>query len=112
MLVSFGAPAFLALLAAIPLVGLAFAFFLRWWWRALAEFAGPQRPLPSWALQARRALRLLLVVLALALVALAMARPQLGSRPSQLQRQGIDLVVALDVSESMLAEDVEPNRLE
>lgn len=109
---SFEAPAFLALLAALPLLGLAFALFLRWWRRALADFAGPQRPLRGWAVQGQRLLRMSLVGLALALLALALARPQLGSETQQVQRQGVDLVVALDISQSMLAEDASPNRLE
>ncbi|MFQ5879317.1 MAG: VWA domain-containing protein [Dehalococcoidia bacterium] len=109
---SFGVPVFLGLLAAIPLLGLAFALFLRWWRRALTEFAGPQRPPVSWVVMARRLLRLTLLALALTLLALALARPQVGSEPTQLRRQGVDLVIALDVSQSMLAEDVQPNRLE
>lgn len=112
-MVSFGAPAFLALLVAIPLLGLAFVLFLRWWRRALVDFAGPSALGGGvWAVQGRRLLRLALVALALALLALALARPQLGSQPTQLRRQGVDLVIALDVSQSMLAQDVQPNRLE
>jgi Ca-activated chloride channel family protein len=49
---------------------------------------------------------------ALALMAMALAQPQCGSRAELVKRRGIDLVVALDVSKSMLARDVQPNRLE
>lgn len=53
---------------------------------------------------------LLLGVLALAVVALA--RPQFGSRVETVRREGMDIVVALDLSTSMLAEDIAPNRLQ
>lgn len=44
-------------------------------------------------------------------LALTAARPQVGSRVLQVKRSGIDVIVALDVSESMLAEDLKPNRI-
>ena len=53
-----------------------------------------------------------LVVAAVALLAVAVARPQFGTRVETVRRQGQDVIVALDVSRSMYAEDVAPNRLE
>ena len=53
-----------------------------------------------------------LVLAAVALLALALARPQFGTRVETLRRQGQDVMVAVDVSRSMYAEDVAPNRLE
>ena len=53
-----------------------------------------------------------LVLAAVALLALALARPQFGTRVETLRQQGQDVMVALDVSRSMYAEDVAPNRLE
>ncbi|MBI1879071.1 MAG: VWA domain-containing protein [Chloroflexi bacterium] len=49
--------------------------------------------------------------LALALVIIALARPRWGSQIEIVERQGVEIMVALDVSESMLAEDLKPNRL-
>lgn len=49
---------------------------------------------------------------AIALVILALARPQWGKREEPVVRKGVDVVLALDLSASMLAEDVSPNRLE
>ncbi len=46
------------------------------------------------------------------LACMALARPQLAERPERVDRMGIDFMVGIDVSKSMLAEDVEPNRLE
>jgi Ca-activated chloride channel family protein len=56
-------------------------------------------------------LRAGLVVLAAAFLVLAAARPQVGSRVLSVERKGIDLMVALDLSESMRAEDLRPDRL-
>ncbi len=53
-----------------------------------------------------------LVTLAVSLIILALADPQIGTRLIQVKRKGVDIFVALDVSKSMLAEDVAPNRLE
>ncbi|MBN2236311.1 MAG: VWA domain-containing protein [Bacteroidales bacterium] len=43
---------------------------------------------------------------------IALANPQIGSKLEEVERKGVDLVIALDVSNSMLAEDIKPNRLE
>ncbi len=53
-----------------------------------------------------------LLVLAMTLAIVAAARPQWGARAVVLERRGLDIVLALDVSQSMLATDVRPNRLE
>jgi Ca-activated chloride channel family protein len=59
-----------------------------------------------------RIARGVLVVLAVTLIGVALAGPRLGTNVQEIQREGVDLVIALDVSQSMLAEDVAPNRLE
>lgn len=53
-----------------------------------------------------------LQVAAVGLLAIALARPQFGSRIETVRSSGQDIVVAIDLSQSMLAEDVSPNRLE
>ena len=53
-----------------------------------------------------------LLLLALAFLGIAMARPQWGIIEEEIQRKGEDVVFLLDVSKSMLARDVQPNRLE
>jgi Ca-activated chloride channel family protein len=60
----------------------------------------------------RKLARAALVVLSLALMAFALARPQAGGRARLAKSRGLDLVVALDFSRSMLAKDVYPSRLE
>jgi len=58
----------------------------------------------------REILRLVLIVLAMVGIVLALARPQFGTHSKLVKRRGVDVVVALDVSKSMLARDVSPNR--
>ena len=53
-----------------------------------------------------------ITMLALASFIVALARPQFGTRLDPRERMGIEAIIALDVSNSMLAEDVKPNRLE
>ena len=53
-----------------------------------------------------------LLLIALACIIIALARPQFGSKLQEVKREGIELIIALDVSNSMLAEDLHPNRLE
>jgi Ca-activated chloride channel homolog len=57
-------------------------------------------------------LKSILVMLALVSLIIAMADPQTGSRMEKIKRKGIDLMICLDVSNSMLAQDIKPNRLE
>jgi Ca-activated chloride channel homolog len=59
-----------------------------------------------------RAAKGIALVLGLTGLVLAAARPQYGGRIQMLKKRGIDVVVALDFSKSMLAEDIQPNRLE
>ncbi len=61
---------------------------------------------------ARKALRAAYLVTAVILMVLALSRPQAGGRAKLERQRGLDLVVALDFSKSMLARDVYPSRLE
>lgn len=56
--------------------------------------------------------KMLLLIATIALLVTALARPQFGTRVETVRREGQDIVVALDLSSSMLAEDIAPNRLE
>jgi len=59
----------------------------------------------------RRRYKAAITTAGVALLILALAGPQVGTRLREVNREGIDLVIALDVSLSMMAEDVAPNRL-
>jgi Ca-activated chloride channel homolog len=50
-------------------------------------------------------------MLALMLIIIGIANPQIGTKLEEIKREGVDLVIAIDVSNSMMAEDLKPNRL-
>jgi len=60
----------------------------------------------------RQKFKMVLVVTALFFLLVALARPQIGTRLEEVKRKGVDIFIAIDVSTSMLAEDIKPNRLE
>jgi Ca-activated chloride channel family protein len=104
----FEAPFFLLLL---PLVGV-----LAWWARR-GESRRPAvlwgRRADAWSARSGWALKALGIVPWLALVAavLALARPQQGVRQSETETRGVDIMLAIDISPSMMAEDLAPQRL-
>jgi Ca-activated chloride channel family protein len=107
-------PQLLWLLLAVPAVVLAYvvAFTRR---RLLLERLGGtvlQGRMAASVSVPRKVFRASLVTLALALIVLALARPQAGGRAKLERQRGLDLVVALDFSKSMLARDIYPSRLE
>lgn len=57
-------------------------------------------------------LKFTFLLLSTASLLIALANPQIGSRLEKVQRKGIDLVIAIDVSNSMLAQDIQPSRIE
>ncbi len=81
---------------------------------ALKKFGDPgllKYLMPS-ASGSRPVIKFTLLMLALALFIAGLARPQFGSKLKKVKRQGVEVVIALDVSNSMMAEDIKPNRLE
>jgi Ca-activated chloride channel family protein len=113
--VRFAAPWALAFLVLVPLVFLGGAALRRL--RARRLSAAGEAPLfealtdGGPRLRQARAARTALFAAALGLVALALARPQLGMRTEIRRGRGMDVVIALDLSKSMYARDVVPSRL-
>lgn len=113
-MIRFVHPYLLFILSLIPVVGVV------WWWTAaraaarLADLVAPAlqpRLLPSRS-RARTVAQLVLALAALTLLTIAAARPQWGRRDETIITRGRNLLIAIDVSRSMLAADVHPNRLE
>ncbi len=111
--VQFAFPQFFLLLLLIPLL----AF---WYWRTVRRDRVGMRvsTLQSFS-SAPRSLRVrlrhllpVLRILAVGLIVLALARPQSSSRGEKVNTEGIDIMLANDISGSMLAEDLRPNRIE
>ena len=107
-------PHYLWLLLLVPAVVLAYvaAFSRR---KRLLEALGNQVLIARMAASVsvpRKVLRAIYLTGAVALLALALARPQAGGRARLEKQRGLDIVVALDFSKSMLARDIYPSRLE
>ena len=82
--------------------------------RQLEQFGDPElvETLMPNASHVRPVVKFGIVMVALALLIIAAARPQFGQSERTEKRQGIEAIVALDISNSMMAEDVAPNRLD
>ncbi|MCQ2310990.1 MAG: VWA domain-containing protein [Paludibacteraceae bacterium] len=102
------------LLTLIPVLAVAFILYTRHKRRQLLEFGDPSliAELMPDASHKRPKIKFSLLMVAFALLILAAARPQFGQKSEKIQRQGIEVMIALDISNSMLAEDVAPCRLE
>lgn len=107
-------PLYLLLILLIPLMYIAYWLMRRWRKRRIARFGDPDLVSSLAPLVPRRKgwLKLTLISLALLFFAIGMARPQLGAILKEKQVRGAEIMVVLDVSNSMLAEDYSPNRLE
>ena len=102
------------LLLLIPAFTAAFIAIVRLKQRQLKLFGDPEllaELMPNVS-RIRPAIKFALLMLALALLIIAAARPQYGQKEKTVKRQGIEVMFALDISNSMLAEDVAPNRLD
>ena len=107
-------PIFFYLLFAI--IGLTVAFFLVFIWKkhtqrkfasqvALKKLSPDRSFFKSW-------LKLIILSLAIFSLTLALVNPKIGTKIETIKREGVDVVFALDVSKSMLAEDIAPNRID
>jgi Ca-activated chloride channel family protein len=107
-------PIYLFLLAVIPLLAA-----LRWLMvyqqkKRLRRFGDPElvKELMPDVSRFRPMVKFGILLLALALLIVMLARPQFGTKISREKRTGIETIIAMDISNSMLAEDVTPSRLD
>ena len=112
--IAFGAPELLPMVLLAVLAAGLFVWVLSRKRAARARYRGTSMAaLVSAATSpGRQVFKAALVVLVILLLALAAARPQIGTHKTLLQREGTDVIVALDVSLSMSAQDAKPSRLE
>jgi Ca-activated chloride channel family protein len=111
--VSWADPQALWILLLVPVAAAAF------WWNAARRRRATQRfgqastvtPLIFGRAEWWRLSRAVIALVGVALVIIAFAGPQYGSRTRVLRKRGIDVVIALDFSKSMLAQDVHPSRI-
>jgi Ca-activated chloride channel family protein len=110
----FGHPEYLYLLLLIPLLSFMQLFFAAQKKKAFKRFGNPEliaHLMPD-ASFIRPVVKFYLILLSLIALIFTLAAPQFGTRLQTVQRKGIEIMVDLDVSNSMNANDIEPTRLE
>ena len=107
-------PIYFYALAIIPVMIVIFLLVLWWKKRTQKKFADLEllEQLAPNSSVFKSTLKLLILSLGIAFLVLALGNPKMGSKLKTVKREGVDIVFALDVSRSMLAEDIAPNRLE
>lgn len=113
-MIKFGNPENLYLLFLIPIGAVFYFFVFRWKKRALALFGNMKlvEKLTQGISRPRQVAKVALILGAFFFIVLALARPQMGTSLEEVQREGVDILVAIDVSLSMNAKDIAPTRLE
>jgi Ca-activated chloride channel family protein len=107
-------PLYLWLLLLIPLLAVVRLVSYRIRKRRIKQFGDPKliEQLVPQRSKYRPAVKFWLLEAALALIIVMIARPQMGRKISNDKREGIETIICLDISNSMLAQDVDPSRLE
>lgn len=111
----FDNPTYLWLLLLIPLLAMIYLYSLRQSKRRLKRFGSLKlmHQLSPMASPRRKLVKFVLAELILTLLILIVARPQIGNKiANNTSREGIEVIMALDISNSMLATDVVPSRLD
>lgn len=101
-------------LAIIPIIILIFLGLQFWKYKTQSKFADKQllkRLSPNKSVF-KSVLKIIVLCLAFLCLTIAMVNPKIGTKLETVKREGVDIVFAVDVSKSMLAEDIAPNRLE
>lgn len=110
----FGEPIYLYLLLIVPFLVVFYLYTNYRRRKRLRQYGDPElmaHLMPNVS-KYRPDVKFWLVTAALVMVIFMLARPQFGSKMETVKRQGVETVVALDISNSMLAQDVTPSRLE
>ena len=105
---------YLYLLLLLPIVACIFLFNMYWKRKKKREFGDLEmvKKLSPESSVFKPVLKLVVFVVALLALIIALVNPKIGTKMETVKREGIDIVFAMDVSKSMLAEDVAPNRLD
>ncbi|MFC2097136.1 VWA domain-containing protein [Bacteroidota bacterium] len=104
----------LILLLIVPVIIIIYLFSLQFKKKALASFGESKiiGRLMEEISSFRPNVKFLIMLISITFLILSIAGPQFGSKLEDIKRKGVEIVIALDVSNSMLAEDIKPNRLE
>ena len=104
---------YLYILLLIPFFSVLYILYTIWKKRAVRRFGDLDvisQLMPLFSGQ-RLAFKFILLMLAFAFLVIGLANPQIGSKLEKIQRKGADLIIVLDVSNSMLSQDIRPDRL-
>ena len=107
-------PTYFIYFAVIPVIIAAFLLVLWWKKRKQKQFSDSslfQQLSPENSIF-KSVLKLIVICLGFAFLIIALVNPKMGTKLETIKRQGVDIVFALDVSKSMLAEDIAPSRLD
>lgn len=109
----FAEPEYLYLLLVVPLLTLIFVFYKIRKRKNIAAFGDPSllKELMPNVSTVRPTVKFVIQMVILTLLVVVLARPQFGTKAEEVKRQGIEVMIALDISNSMMATDVAPNRL-
>ncbi len=107
-------PIYFYILFAIPVIVVVFLLLLVWKKSVQKRFVDKEllKKLSPDRSLFKSILKILVLCLAIACLSFALVNPKIGTKLETVKREGVDIVFALDVSKSMLAEDIAPNRLE
>ena len=110
---TFGAPVWFWLLAAIPLAAMLFLWSHRRGRELVSKIVAPRlrEQLAGSVSPLRRSIRAALMLAAMAFAALALSQPRYGVIEKETKQKGRDVIVAIDISPSMMATDISPTRL-
>jgi len=105
---------YLYLLFILPILAVIFLYNLYWKRKKQREFGDIEliKQLTPEKSVFKSVLKFVVLVLAFACLIIALVNPKIGTKTETVKREGIDIVFAVDVSKSMLAEDIAPNRLD
>ena len=105
---------YLNFLFGVPVLILGIIFYNRWKKKSLALFGESKllKELMHSYSKVRMQIKNVFTVLIFILLIIGIANPQVGSKMEEVKREGVDLMIAIDLSNSMLAEDIKPNRIE
>tara|TARA_B110000238_G_scaffold201183_1_gene255726 strand:- start:497 stop:1525 length:1029 start_codon:yes stop_codon:yes gene_type:complete len=105
---------FLYCLLAIPVIILGMILYARWQRVSLLKFGDNTlvSELTKSSSSNRKKIKNILLIIILSFLIVGLSNPQIGTKMEEVKREGVDLMIAIDLSYSMMAEDIKPNRLE
>ena len=107
-------PNYFYLLVLLPIVLLVYLWNRRWKLKKIAEFGSGnylKRLAPEASTTSKPLIKMVMLLAVISSLVFALVNPKFGTKIETVKRQGVDIVFAIDVSKSMLAEDIAPSRI-